>query len=251
MREIEGAERDALLVKILRGIETAQQVGPHRHGMWERAWSEPKPAVQYAANADGVCRIDGKLYHAPGHEAAHLKKLLHGVALRHMDGIECMREYGCGQGHNLEFMTARKDVRGIGYDWAQSAVDAVRGRGMEAYTFDMFNPPMAEWDRPHLALTVHALEQLGGDCWPMLEYLMASRPTVCVHIEPVYELYDPHNLLDRLAMLYHKKRSYLIGFLPMLQELEKAGRVEILEARRTYVGSLFHEAYSVVCWRLC
>jgi hypothetical protein len=49
--------------------------------------------------------------------------------------------------------------------------------------------------------------------------------------------------------MYHRKRGYLSGFLPRLKSLEAEGRITILEAKRMFFGSLYHEGYSFVVWR--
>jgi hypothetical protein len=68
-------------------------------------------------------------------------------------------------------------------------------------------------------------------------------------MEPLLDLYDEANLVDYLAIRYHKKRGYLNGFLPALRDLAAKGRVEILDMRRFYFGSFYHEGYSYVAWR--
>jgi len=144
-------------------------------------------------------------------------------------------EFGCGSGQNLKGLKGKLH----GYDWAESAVKRVRAMGIHAERFDMFNP--SPIDLKGGVLTVHALEQLGDKFGPFLQFLMDKKPEICVHIEPIEELYED-NLLDNLALSYHKKRGYLSGFL-------KALKGKTIEVERTYVGSLFHEAYSVVVWR--
>ena len=101
------------------------------------------------------------------------------------------------------------------------------------------------------AVTVLAMEQLGRSWGPFLDYLLAKRPSVCVHLEPLFELYDSNNLLDWLAMSYHRKRGYLEGFLPAVRKLETEGRADIIDVRRLYFGSFMHEGYSVLVWRPC
>ena len=99
-------------------------------------------------------------------------------------------------------------------------------------------------------ITTLAMEQLGANFQPFLNYLLAKRPKVCVHLEPIVEFYSPSvNLLDALAAEYHRKRGYLEGFWPTLKELQNAGKVDILDARRLLFGSLYHEAYTVLVWR--
>jgi hypothetical protein len=97
-------------------------------------------------------------------------------------------------------------------------------------------------------ITLHAMEQLGGGFAPMLDYLLSVRPGICLHLEPIAELYDPALLFDWLALRYHEKRNYLSGFLTALRAREAEGALTIHEVRRLRFGSVFHEGYSLVVW---
>ena len=76
-----------------------------------------------------------------------------------------------------------------------------------------------------------------------------ARRVLCVHIEPIVELYDECNPLDFLAGVYHRKRGYLEGFLPHLQALERKKKIELLEVTKATFGGIHHMAYSVIVWR--
>ncbi len=102
---------------------------------------------------------------------------------------------------------------------------------------------------PPAVLSVHALEQLSGNWGPLLDKLLEVKPKLCLHLEPILELYDESILFDFLAAKYHRRRNYLHGWLSRLRELEAAGRVQITEERRLGFGDRYHEAYSVLAWR--
>ena len=53
---------------------------------------------------------------------------------------------------------------------------------------------------------------------------------------------------DSLNSLYFFG-EYLFGFLPRLKNLAALRKIEIMEIRRLYFGSLYHEGYSYVAWR--
>jgi hypothetical protein len=97
-------------------------------------------------------------------------------------------------------------------------------------------------------ITVAALEQIGDKFDPFLEFIFAKKPSLCVHFEPIDEVLDQDNLLDRLSTLYFRKRNYLQGFLPRLRELEREGKLKILTEQRTYSGSFFIEGHSLIVW---
>jgi len=59
---------------------------------------------------------------------------------------------------------------------------------------------------------------------------------------------DPDNLIDRLSVLYCRKRNYLAGYLSRLRQLQAEGKVRILREQRTYTGSFFIEGHSLIVW---
>jgi hypothetical protein len=78
---------------------------------------------------------------------------------------------------------------------------------------------------------------------------VAAKPKLCVHLEPVLELYDEATLFDYLAIRCHTTRNYLKNWLSDIRALEKSGKAEIIEEKRLQFGDRYHEAYSVIAWR--
>ena len=76
--------------------------------------------------------------------------------------------------------------------------------------------------------------------------MLAKRPSVVIHIETMYELYDETRLFDYAARRYLEARNWLRGYLKTLRE--KEDEIEILDVRRPF-GSFFHDGYSFVVWR--
>ena len=97
--------------------------------------------------------------------------------------------------------------------------------------------------------TIGAIEQLASNFEAFLQFLLKNRPLLCVHVEPTIELYDKDNLVDYLAIKFHKKRGYTENFLTRLKKLEKEGEIEILKVKRLFFGSLYMEGYSLFIWR--
>lgn len=94
-----------------------------------------------------------------------------------------------------------------------------------------------------------SLEQTGKNYSDFLEYLLAKRPKVVIHIEPMWDSLDPNNLLDYLSIRYMKKRNYLDGFREYIWSLSNDGKIEVKVDRRTYLGSLYIDGYSVLVWK--
>jgi len=173
---------------------------------------------------------------------------------RYLSSSENIYEFGCGSCHNLLTLSQMFPAKRLyGLDWAKASVKIARllakqGKNIEGILFDMMEPSDVII-KPNSALfTIHSLEQLGDQFGKLLAYIIAAKPDIVLNYEPIVEFYDEDNLLDYLALLYSGKRNYLSGFWTALCKLEEEKKVEIIEARRPYLGGIIHEA-SLVVWR--
>jgi SAM-dependent methyltransferase len=257
--------------QIVAEIETSKPsvAGENRLSEWEDGWAENLEAFKKKPDAvslipryfykDKVNRWRGELicplddlfeYHA-------LIEIEDWLFRKYLGEVDHIYEFGCGTGHNLlRARYANSNANLWGLDWTGTSWEIIREmvksgilHAARGARFDFFNPDAERTlDKNSGVYTVAALEQVGTRFEPFVEYLIAQRPVVCVHIEPIAELLDDSVLLDRLTLAYMKKRNYLSGFLPYLQEQEKKGRVVIHWAQRTHIGGLFTESNSVVVW---
>lgn len=219
------------ITKKLLGIQNARPVGAAKFRLmaWESCWGRNDTAPYF--NRGNT------------HEHDQFVQLRDALFRKYFYGLTEIVELGCGVGENL---LALPDRRLRGYDWSAAAVARCRAKGIDAEVFDMFTPTPV-----HLkgcgVFTVHAFEQLGENWFRMAFALRDAKPAVVVHIEPLYELYDPLDLEDFLSMKYHEARGYLRGFLPALKDWGKY--VDILEITKATFGNIHHRAYSTVVWR--
>ena len=56
-------------------------------------------------------------------------------------------------------------------------------------------------------------------------------------------------LNDYLAIKFQGNRGYSAGLLPLLQRLEKQGKIELLKVKRLFFGSLYMEGYNTFVWK--
>jgi SAM-dependent methyltransferase len=165
-------------------------------------------------------------------------------------------ELGCGSGQNLFMLTQMFPEKVLcGLDWTSASAEIANqmgkalGRPISGMVFDMMAASRRKLIPPGSAvITIHALEQIGKSHDKLLAWLLASRPGIVLHYEPVLEFYNPSNLLDYLALSYCQRRNYLCEFLPALKRLEQEGRIEILGAWRPGLGGVIHEA-ALIIWR--
>jgi len=252
--------------------ETISAAGHDALPRWQKGWGEVLEGVR----RDGVSmatltpqyfhhdtfRYRGRYIRAatPDFEQ-HLYAVFKAVIFeKYLSDVSHIAELGCGTGGNL-FALAHHfpDKRLTGCDWAEPSqaliheINASLGTHIAGVNLNLLT--MEGWDLVESGpgtgiLTLHALEQIGADHGLLLSAIRAARPDICVHLEPIAELYDTSLKFDLNALNYHNKRNYLSGFYDKLSELETEGRVEIIKAHRTGFGSTFQEAYSLIVWRV-
>lgn len=265
-------EEEQVFIKIINTLLDPFLVysGPHRLKQWEKGWGQNLTELQKEKTTDsvfphyhgkyGVNRINQNFVKgvSPNYERNMLYVIADYVFDKYLRKFENIYEFGCGTGHNL--LRAREvnpSANLFGLDWAKSSqkiikqmADANLVKNIKGYNFDFFNPNNKIKLAPHSAIyTVAALEQTGSNYKKFLSYLLQNKPALCLHIEPIAELLDENRLIDNLSIKYFRKRNYLNGFLQYLRKLEKEKRIKIIETKRTYIGSLFIEGYSIVIWK--
>ena len=243
--------------------------GKDRISQWESGWEEnlreykmqskigtiiPKyfGKYKYVRFKQKFIKIKSKNF-----EYFSLKIILDWLFDKYFRGVSSVYEFGCGTGHNLlQAASINPDAKLWGLDWTESSmrllkkISTTNNLEISNKQFDFFNPDKNFKIMPNSAIyTVAALEQVGSNYHDFVNYLLVQKPDYCIHVEPIEELLDENNLIDWLSIQYFNKRNYLKGFLNHLQELEKKGKVEILKAQRSYIGSLFIDGYSILVWK--
>ncbi len=271
---MEGAERELMILAAVRALleERLPVSGPERHQAWVRGWQEV--LENFRQSGQGAAALTPQ-YFRPFQivrwQGLYLRPLVQDLELniykvfrRHVfdrfllnPEIKHVFEFGCGTAHNLVALAAVAPEKQLfGLDWANPSqaliteINRELGLNIKGQTFD-FQHPAYDLEAPSGSafLTMNALEQLGGNHAAFIEFCLDKRPALCVHTEPIEELYDQRDLMDYLAWRYHHKRGYLSGYLSRVRELEELGKAEIIEASRFKFGSLFHEGHSVLVWR--
>lgn len=264
--------RDEIVLGVIKHIdsEVPTQVGPQREDVWERCWAENlenfvasefelEALVPKFIKPGQPVRLNQRyvLPRNPSFELAFFQVCRAFYYQKYLADVRSAYEFGCGTGFNLVALgTQMPNMKLYGLDWSQSACEMVNLTGKKhrldiaGARFDFFNPDRGLKLDPHSAvMTLCALEQVGPRHGPFIEFLLEKRPKICINMEPIEDLYDEGNLADYLALRYHRKRGYLSGFLPRLKALETEGKIKILEVRRMFFGSLYHEGYSFVVWK--
>ncbi len=268
--ELTQSERDRYILDVVEALlGDLHAAGEHRLAAWESGWRQNLEALKATRSMEGLVpryhskhnlvRWNRKIIRPlqPDFDY-HIHRLLVDWAMEtYLAKVDAIYEFGCGPAYHL--LRARKifpKTRMIGLDWTSASQEIIAeivaagiDNNMEGRNFNFYQPDAALNLYPNSGvMTVAALEQVGDRFKPFLEFLLQKRPAICVHLEPIDELMDPTDLLDRLSVLYSRKRNYLNGFLTCLRALEKENRVTIHQAQRTFSGSYFLEGHSLIVW---
>lgn len=267
----EESARIAAEVEEVINHRALRTVGGDDSRVWQDGWREVAESLKGRAitvdslrpqyfRGEPICRMEGRYVRglSPAFEydtGLVLRRLIFDKYLR---DAETIVEFGCGTGINLLLMSELfPRSRFIGCDWAEPSRDILAemarqtGRPIVGHLFNMLTAEGwegAEIDGKAVVVTVHAMEQLGLGWRPFVDYIRHRRPALCLHIEPILELYEPDSPFDEQARRYHRKRNYLAGFYPHVMELAQTGRAKVSAARRVPFGGLHHEAYSILAW---
>ena len=267
-------ERERLFFDILSRCDEKKfsLSGPHRKPDWIKGWKEILNDF-YESGLDLKSLIP-KDIHAFGTRPLRYKgnyiiaesktfELDFSLVFRHWlhskfyKEFDTIYEFGCGTGRNLvQLQMLYPDKKYVGLDWVPesgeilTAIAKKYGWHMQGFLFDFFNPDYDIKILPNsLVYTAAALEQIGDAHDKFIDYLLTQKPQLCVNVECIPEYYED-NLFDYVASTYHTSRNYLKGYLPRLLQLEQEKRVEIIAAKRLGFGSLYHEPYSYIIWKI-
>lgn len=269
---IEERDKEALMLEILKKIDSDKQIigAPERQGVWEKGWEDNlkdfissgydldklvprfiRPGQAVRLNQNYIAPVD------PNFELNCFTVFRQLLIEKYVMGYENIYEFGCGTGFNLVAIARTCPGKYLfGLDFTGSSVNLVNKIGekhgwkMEGRRFDMINPDRDfKIKKSSMIFTIGAVEQLAGRFEMFMNYLIENSPELCFHVEPAVELYDESNLVDYLAIKFHKKRGYTQNFLPYLEQLAKKGDIRLLKVKRLYMGNKYMEGYSLIVWQ--
>lgn len=269
---LEEEERDKVILDVLRNIESDRQVigAPERQDVWEKGWAEnlqdfiksdydlKKLAPKFIRPGQPI-RLNRNyiLPSNPNFELDYYSVFRLWLFQKYLSNFDYIYEFGCGTGFNLVVLARlypEKQLYGLDFVPASVALvnklGEVYGWNITGHLFDMLSPDNNfKIDDNSAIFTIGAIEQLASNFEPFLQFVLKCPPELCLHVEPTIELYDENNLVDYLAMKFHRKRGYTENYLTRLRALETQNRIQILKVQRPFFGSLYMEGYSYIVWR--
>jgi hypothetical protein len=271
-RILAGVERDAVILEALKKNEhDRQEIGAvERRNVWQEGWNQnlqefvsgghdPQSLVPKFIRPGRPIRLNREyvLPVNPMFELDYFRVFREWIFRTYFGRAKSIYEFGCGTGFNLvELARLYPESLLYGLDFVPASCDLVNqiakayNLKMTGRLFDMTAPDDSLLlDTDSTVFTFGSIEQIAGRFENFIQFLLKRSPMLCIHLEPTIELYDEGNLLDYLAIKFHRKRGYSEGLLPRLKELEASGDVEVLKVKRLFFGSTFMEGFNYVIWK--
>lgn len=243
--------------------------GEHRKMDWENGWQENAEMFKQNANLTSlvpkyhskfnIARLNNTIIRTFGKDFDfHLHSFfVDAILCKYIPTSERVFEFGCGTGYHLfRLSTSFPTVQFTGLDWSSSSqhlmktvVEKLGFKNVSTANFDYYKPDYSVSVKDAVIFTVASLEQVGVRYEAFLKYLLAQKPSLCIHFEPIQEVLNPRNFLDSLTIRYFQKRKYLSGYLTTLRNLELENKAAILDVRRLNYGNKFIEGHTVIVWR--
>lgn len=270
-RIFSGIEREKIFLRVLKTIDSdsLSVVGAHRMSVWEKGWSENlqnfvdsnfdlNELIPKFVKRNKAIRLNGN-YILPTKQnfETYLVEVLRTYLFRkYFSDAPAVYEFGCGTGLNLVNLAKLFPEKKLyGLDWSAASCDIVnkiaitQNLNLTGILFDMYSPDyQLDIDKGSAVFTIGAMEKLGKNLESFLQFLLEKRPSICINIETIYELYDQSVLFDYVTAKYLERRGYLQGYLSRLRQLEVKGKIEMIKIQRTF-GSLYHDGYSYIVWK--
>lgn len=269
---LQDKEREQEILNQLKRIKNDTQIVgvPERTQVWENGWTENlQEFIQSGYDLQSLkpkffrentpCRFKRTFVmpNSPSFEYEIQKFLKKFIYTKYFSNVDNIYEFGCGTGYNLVNLAELfPDKKLFGLDFVPAVVKLLAEiqnhyhYNISGNLFDIRTPNRNFNILPNSAIfTFAALEQVSDQYVDFVKYLIEQKPCICVHIEPIAELYDEDNIVDWLAKEFHTKRHYLSGFLTYLQELCNQQKIELIKIKRLELGNWNHEGYSLIVWK--
>ena len=239
--------------------------------IWEEGWNENltefentgklfKSVTPKFLKYEEIIRFNGRFVKTSMNDF-HLQWreiFFHGLYEKFLKNTKSLHEFGCGAGYNL-FLFEKFGFEGelFGYELSKNAVKLLNvaakkfDKRIKGQGFDMRVPRSTDIKKfvNSTVLTVGSIEQLGDNFDTFFDFIFRLDAEQFVHVEPIFEFYDPDSLFDFYAISHHIKRGYPTRYFSHLLEKQEQGRLKIRLQGKAGFGARHIDGYSYIIWQ--
>lgn len=273
-RYLNESEKEKTIIKILKKIiEDKQIVGSKgRKKKFYFGWGEVFNAYSknkslkflipkfYTNRENKIFRLGGQFIKVenPKFEINMINIFRNWYFKKYFSKTKNIYEFGAGTGHNLvELSKIFPEKTLYGSDFVKTSVNLLKliaktkKLNLKVFKFDMRSPnTKLNILKESGIYTSGSIEQLSGNIYKFINYILSKNPKIVIHNEPDPYFYNINSKLnDFLANLFQEKRKYTKNLINYLKKLEKNKKVKILKICKSPFGSLMIEGYNLIVWK--
>ena len=177
---------------------------------------------------------------------------------KYFKNIENIYEFGAGSGHNLiSLMKIFPQKKIFASDFSKNSVNLLKNiSDYKNYNWKCFKFDMKKvnkriiLEKNSAVYTSGSIEQLSGKIDNFFNFINKNRPKVCIHIEPMPQLFKTNNLEDMLSVMALNKKRYSTNFLEKIYELKKQKKIKIIKLLKSPFGSQLIDGMNLLVWKI-
>lgn len=271
--ELNSAKREKAISDTLKKIsdETRIVTNKGRKKIWEKGWGDIKNNFTkkkniknlipqfYSKRSNLYFRLNGKFIKSSKKFEYEMIDIYRNWYFRkYFQNIENIYEFGAGSGHNLISLSKIFPEKKIyASDFSLNSVNLLKNistyknYNWECFRFDMKKINKGIVLKKNSAIyTSGSIEQLSGNINNFFNFIIKNKPKICIHIEPMPQLFKTNNLEDMISIMALKKKKYSINLLDKIYELKKQKKIKVLKLLKSPFGSQLIDGMNLIVWKL-
>ncbi len=270
--ELNTIKRDKAIVDTLKKINTENRIvtSKGRKKIWEKGWGDinynfkKKKNIKnlipqfYSKRSNLYFRLNGSfIKSAKSFEYEMIDIYRHWYFKKYFKNIENIYEFGAGSGHNLiSLMKIFPQKKIFASDFSKNSVNLLKSiSDYKNYNWKCFQFDMKKINKRIIlkknsaVYTSGSIEQLSGKIDNFFNFIIKNKPKVCIHIEPMPQLFKTNNLEDILSIMALEKKKYSTNFLEKIYQLKKQKKIKIIKLLKSPFGSQLIDGMNLLVWK--
>ncbi len=270
--ELDSIKRDKAIVDTLKKINAENRIiiSKGRKKIWENGWGDinynfkKKKNIKnlipqfYSKRSNLYFRLNGRfIKSAKSFEYEMINIYRHWYFRKYLKNIENIYEFGAGSGHNLvSLMKIFPQKKIFASDFSKNSVKLLKNisdyknYNWKCFQFDMKKQNKKIFLKKNSAVyTSGSIEQLSGKIDNFFNFIILNKPKICIHIEPMPQLFKTNNLEDNLSIMALEKKKYSTNFLEKIYQLKKQKKIKIIKLLKSPFGSQLIDGMNLLVWK--
>ncbi len=271
--ELNSIQRNKAIIDTLKKISSENRIvtSKGRKKIWEKGWGnlynifKEKKKIQdlvpqfYSKRSNSYFRLNGKfIKSSKSFEYDMIDIFRNWYFNKYFKNIENIYEFGAGSGHNLiRLMNIFPQKKVFASDFSSNSVALLKkisnhkNYNWECFHFDMKKVNKRTTLKNNSAIyTSGSIEQLSGNVDNFFNFIIKNKPNICIHIEPMPQLFKSNNPEDMLSIIALNKKKYSTNFLEKIYELKKQKKIKIIKLLKSPFGSQLIDGMNLIVWKL-